>query len=64
SFLAGRGARPGDVIRQIDDITIKNIKDFEEAIIKYRQKNSLVIVLQRGDQLYKITVKLQRNRVS
>jgi Do/DeqQ family serine protease len=64
SFLAGRGARPGDVIRQIDDITIKNIKDFEEAIIKYRQKNSFVIVLQRGDQLYKITVKLQRNRVS
>ncbi|MEA1949586.1 MAG: Do family serine endopeptidase [Thermodesulfobacteriota bacterium] len=58
SFLARIGARPGDVIRQIDEITIKNIKDFEEAIIKYRQKNSLVIVLQRGDQLYNITVKL------
>jgi len=58
SFLARIGARPGDVIRQIDDITIKNISDFEEAIIKYRQKNSFVIVLQRGDQLYNITVKL------
>ncbi|MGB2927823.1 MAG: Do family serine endopeptidase [Desulfobacterales bacterium] len=58
SFLAHIGARPGDVIRQIDDITIKNIKDFEQAIIKYRQKNSFVIVLQRGDQLYNITVKL------
>jgi serine protease Do len=58
SFLAHIGARPGDVIRQIDDIPIKNIKDFEQAIIKYRQKNSLVIVLQRGDQLYNITVKL------
>jgi len=58
SFLARIGAIPGDVIRQIDDIPIKNIKDFEEAIIKYRQKNSLVIVLQRGDQLYTITVKL------
>jgi Do/DeqQ family serine protease len=58
SFLARIGARPGDVIRQIDDITIKNINDFEEAIIKYRQKNSFVIVLQRGDQLYNITVKL------
>jgi serine protease Do len=58
SFLAHIGAKPGDVIRQIDDIPIKNIKDFEEAIIKYRQKNSLVIVLQRGDQLYNITVKL------
>lgn len=58
SFLAHIGARPGDVIRQIDDIPIKNIKDFEQAIIKYRQKNSLVIVLQRGDQLYNITIKL------
>jgi len=58
SYLAKIRARPGDVIRQIDDITIKNIKDFEEAIIKYRQKKSLVIVLQRGNQLYNITVKL------
>ncbi|MBW2598243.1 MAG: PDZ domain-containing protein, partial [Deltaproteobacteria bacterium] len=58
SFLAHIGAKPGDVIRRIDDIPIKNIKDFEQAIIKYRQKNSLVIVLQRGDQLYNITVKL------
>ena len=58
SFLAHIGARPGDVIRQIDDIPIKNIKDFEQAIIKYQQKNSLVIVLQRGDQLYNITIKL------
>jgi serine protease Do len=58
SFLAHIGARPGDVIRQIDDISINNIKDFEQAIIKYHQKNSLLIVLQRGDQLYNITVKL------
>jgi Do/DeqQ family serine protease len=58
SFLAHIGARPGDVIRQIDDMPINNIKDFEQAIIKYRQKNSLVIVLQRGDQLYNLTVKL------
>ncbi len=58
SFLAHIGAKPGDIIRQIDDIPIKNIKDFEKAIIKYRQKNSLVMVLQRGDQLYNITVKL------
>jgi serine protease Do len=58
SFLAHIGAKPGDVIRQIDDLPIKNIKDFKQAIIKYRQKKSLVIVLQRGDQLYNITVKL------
>ena len=58
SYLARIGARPGDVIRQMDELTIKNINDFKKAIIKYRQKKSLIIVLQRKDQLYNITVKL------
>ena len=57
SYLARIGARPGDVIRQLDDISIKNIDDFKKAIIKYRQKKSLVMVLQREDQRYNITVK-------
>jgi Do/DeqQ family serine protease len=58
SYLARIGAEPGDVIRQIDEFTIKNTKDFIKAIIKYRNKKSLVIVLQRKDQLYNISVKL------
>jgi serine protease Do len=58
SYLARIGARPGDIIRQMNDITIKNIKDFEKAVVKYRQKTSIVVVLQRGNQLYNITVKL------
>ena len=58
SYLARIGARPGDVIRQMDELTIKNIKDFKKAIIKYRKKKSLVIVLQRKDQLYNTTIKL------
>lgn len=58
SYLAHIGARPGDVIRQVDELTIKNINDFKKAIVKYRNKTSLIIVLQRQDQLYNITVKL------
>ncbi len=57
AYLARIGARTGDVIHQVDDIIIKNVNDFEKAIIKYRQKPSIVILLQRGDQLYNITVK-------
>jgi S1-C subfamily serine protease len=49
SDLARIGARPGDVIRQIDDAAIKNKDDFKKAIVKYRQ---------RGDQGYYITVRL------
>ncbi len=58
SRLARIGARPGDVIRQIDDMTISNTEDFKKATVKYRQKHSVVILLQRGDQGYYITVKL------
>jgi Do/DeqQ family serine protease len=58
SYLAGIGARPGDVIRQIDDVTIENSEDFKKAIIKFRNKSSLVLLLQRADQGYYITVTL------
>jgi S1-C subfamily serine protease len=58
SDLAKIGARPGDVIRQIDDAAIINKDDFKRTIVKYRQRRSLVILLQRGDQGYYITIKL------
>jgi Do/DeqQ family serine protease len=57
SYLARIGARPGDVIRQIDDETIADKNDFKKATVKYRQKQSVVVLLQRGDQGYYITVK-------
>ena len=58
SDLAKIGARPGDVIRQIDDTAIASKDDFKKAIVKYRQRRSVVILLQRGDQGYYITLKL------
>jgi len=58
SYLSSIGVRPGDVIRKIDDFTILTTEDFKKAIIKYRQKNSVVLLLQRGDQGYYITVNL------
>ncbi|MBC2696333.1 MAG: PDZ domain-containing protein [Desulfobacteraceae bacterium] len=58
SYLYRIGARPGDVIRQIDEINVKNLKNFEEAIVKYRHKTSVIILLQREDQGYYISVKL------
>jgi serine protease Do len=58
SDLAKIGARPGDVIRQIVDAAVENKDDFKKAIVKYRQRRSVVILLQRGDQGYYITVKL------
>jgi len=57
SYLFRIGARRGDVIRQVDDIPIKNTKDFEKAIVKYRSKSSVVMLLQRENELYYVTVK-------
>ena len=58
SYLANIGAQPGDVIRQIDDYTIQTSEDFKKAVIKSRRKNTIVLLLQRGEQGYYITVTL------
>jgi Do/DeqQ family serine protease len=58
SYLARIGVRPGDVIRQIDQLSIGSIEDFQQAIVKYRHKKTVVILLQRSDQGYYITVEL------
>jgi Do/DeqQ family serine protease len=58
SHLARIGVRPGDVIRKLDEITIKNVDDFKKAVVKYRLKPSVVMLLQRGGHLYNISVKL------
>jgi len=58
SYLSRIGARPGDIIRQIDDISVETIDDFFRGVIKYRQKSTIVLLLQRGDQGYYITVQL------
>jgi len=58
SFLAQVGVRPGDVILQIDETPTQRVADFERAAIRYRNKGSVVILLQRGKRAYYITVKL------
>ena len=56
SHLSRIGVSAGDVIRRIDEMTINNKKDFEKAMVKYRLKPTLVVLLQRGGNLYHITV--------
>lgn len=58
SALGRIGARPGDVIRKIDEIQTKDLDAFYRAVIKYRWKDSVVILLQRGNQGYYITVNI------
>ena len=57
SYLFRIGAEPGDIIRQINDISIAGMDDFKKAVIKYRLENSAVVLLQRGGRGYYITVR-------
>ncbi len=58
TYLARIGVRPGDIIRQIDEITVETLRDYHKAVTRYRHKSSLVILLQRQDQLYYLTLRL------
>ena len=59
SYLQSIGARAGDVVRKINEKVVATIKDFEKAVAKYRLKDSAVLVIQRGNQQYYVTVKLE-----
>jgi Do/DeqQ family serine protease len=58
SYLQRIGARPGDVLRKINEMVIRTVDDFKEAVIKDRQKESAVLLIQRGNQQYYVTVKM------
>ena len=58
AYLAKIGVEPGDVIRQMDDFNIETLDDFKKAMIRCRQKRTIVILVQREEQGYYISVKL------
>lgn len=59
SYLYRIGVRRGDVIRQINELSVKNVEDFEKAVIKFRQKNSVVLLVERKDRQYYVTVRMR-----
>jgi serine protease Do len=56
SQLARIGARAGDLVRQIEDAAVATHEDFRKALARARQKTSFVLLVQRGDQGYYVTV--------
>jgi Do/DeqQ family serine protease len=57
-FLARTGVRSGDVIRQINEFLVRSPADLYKAVVKYRDQESVVLLLQRASQRYYITVPL------
>ena len=58
TYLAQMGVRPGDVIRQIDEMKIASPDDYYKAVVKYRHKKSWIVLIQRGNQGYYVAVNL------
>ena len=54
SHLDRIGVSPGDIIHQMDEERVEDLSDFKEAIVKYRHKPSVVLLIQRGAHLYYI----------
>jgi serine protease Do len=54
---AGRiGIEPGDILRQINQSKIENLKDFKKVVISARKGSSVLMLIQRGRYGYYVTV--------
>jgi serine protease Do len=58
SSLQRTGVRPGDIIRQVENLPVTDQEAFRRAIVKYRYRPSVLLLLQRGHQRYYLTVTL------
>jgi Do/DeqQ family serine protease len=58
SSLDRTGVRPGDVVRQVEDRPATDREAFLRAVVKYRYRPTLALVLQRGSQRYQLTLTL------
>ena len=58
SHLAHIGVSAGDVIVQLDDQSITSLEEFNAAMIKSRLKSSVLLLVQRDDRVYYLTVRL------
>lgn len=51
-----RGIAPGDVIRQVNQNTVETLKDFNKAIVDAGERDSTLLLVQRGRYGYYVTL--------
>jgi len=51
--------RSGDVIRKINEVVVKTVDDYKRAVTRYRHKDAAVLVIQRGNDQYYVTMKVE-----
>lgn len=56
SVAAFSGIQPGDVIKEINKMSIKNVDDFEKALQKAKNKKKLLLLLSREGHNYYLVI--------
>jgi len=52
------GLEPGDLIRGINDLSVTTKEDFKKAVIRYRLKQRITVLVQRGWTVYSVPFKM------
>jgi len=52
------GIEPGDLVRGINDLSINNKQDFTRAVIRYRLKEQVTVLIQRGWRVYSVSLNM------
>jgi serine protease Do len=58
-YLDRIGVRPGDVIRKINEAVVRSLDEYKKAVTRYRDKDAAVLVIQRGNDQYYVTMKVE-----
>jgi serine protease Do len=52
------GIQVGDIIKEINRISIKNMKDYESAIKRWRKDNPVLFLVRRDNQTFYVSIKV------
>jgi len=52
------GIEPGDLVRGVSDVSINNKQEFTRAVIRYRLKEQVTVLIQRGWRVYSVSFKM------
>jgi len=52
------GLEPGDLVRGINDVSVTTKEDFKKAVIRYRLKERITVLIQRGWTVYSVSFKM------
>ncbi|MBW1773635.1 MAG: PDZ domain-containing protein [Deltaproteobacteria bacterium] len=54
----GMGLKPGDLILKVNNMPVKNLDAFKEAVSQYHHLSSLTLLVRRGNYGYSVTLPL------